>query len=402
MINYIIALKIVLIFTLISSGQLLPVFAGAGVDEKSAAGSGRPSVKIIKFEPACGEYKNGDTVNSSLAFKNTGAAPADVWAGYSVCDAGNNWHDAPFFGPVNLAPGETSALIALAWKVPNDGSFTGGRFSVRMALWDAPPGAGGSRRIDFAERAGVFNAVNDNLEKKIVISSVAFNSVRDCVKPAGNRGGLLWKNAEAGDSGGPASLVLRRNSFDGAEIISQRSFAAGRFEAVIKTPAAISAPNLNGPADENNKIADGFKLKAVTGFFLFEPVSEDEITIEIFNDGSRRVWFSAFTGGKQSAHLQSILNFDPAADFHSYAIDYSKDGAEFFIDGRLAAVFANGGGVFKTPRNDKMKIYFNSWFPSWKEFQPLNSSDAPRGNYITLIKEVKYSRKEVKKTKRDL
>jgi hypothetical protein len=247
-----------------------------------------------------------------------------------------------------------------------------------------------------AGSGGSFNAVNDNLEKKIIVSSIAFKSVPDCVKPAGNRGRLLWKNSAAGDNGGAASLVISRDSFDGAEIFSQQSFAAGRFEAVIKTPAVIKAPDLSGFGNQNDNAAEGFMLKAVTGFFLFEPVSEDEITIEIFNDGSRRVWFSAFIGGKQSAHVESLLGFDPSADFHTYAINYSEAGAEFFIDGRSAAVFTNGAGVLKTPLNDKMKIYFNSWFPSWKEFQPFYLSDTPRCNYITLIKEVKYSRKAVK------
>ncbi len=378
-------LKIILILAVLYFIQPLPAFSGEGEEIL-------PAVKIIKFVPPSGEYRNGDTVYSSLGFKNEGSSQVRIWAGYSVCDAGKNWHDAPFFGPVNLAAGEVSALITLAWKVPDDGSFTGGRFGVRMALWDAPPGGGGSNRLDFIDRAGAFYGFNDIIEKQIILSALAFKSIPDCVKPAGNRGRLLWKNAASGGDSGSVSLILRKDSFDGAEIFSEQTFSYGRFEAVFKTPAVLTAQDANSFGGENNYAGEGFTLKAVTGFFLFEPVSEDEITIEIFNDGSRRVWFSAFIGGKQSAHAESVLEFDPAEGFHSYAINYSDDGVEFFIDAKRAAVFVNDGVGLKSPRNDKMKIYFNSWFPSWKEFQPFYLSDTPRGNYITSIKEVKYSR----------
>lgn len=269
-------------------------------------------------------------------------------------------------------------------------------FGMRMALWDALPGVVVSNRLDFIDGAGAFFVFNDNIDKKIILSALAFKSVPDCVRPAGNRGRLLWKNAAAGDNGGAVSLVLRKDSFDGAEIFSEQTFSYGRFEAVIKTPAVIKAPGSNGSGGEKDGAAGEFLLKAVTGFFLFDPLSEDEITMEIFNDGSRRVWFSAFIGGKQSAHAESVLEFDPGADFHSYVVNYSDTGVEFIIDEKLSAAFVNDGVGLKSPRNDKMKIYFNSWFPSWKEFQPFYLSDTPRSNYITMIKEVKYSRSELK------
>ncbi len=399
MIGHIIVLKLVLIFTVICFIQPLSVLAGESGETRLEAGSGmKPAVKIIKFVPPTGEYRNGDTVYSSLAFKNEGSSQVRIWAGYSVCDAGKNWHDAPCFGPVNLAAGEVSALITLAWKVPNDASFTGGLFGVRMALWDAPPGGGGSKRLDFIDRAGAFYGFNDNIEKQIILSALAFKSIPDCVKPAGNRGRLLWKNAASGGDSGSVSLVLRKDSFDGAEIFSEQTFSYGHFEAVIKTPAVLKTQYTNSSDEEKDNAGEGFTLKAVTGFFLFEPLSEDEITIEIFNDGSRRVWFSAFIGGKQRARAESVLEFDPGAGFHSYAVNYSASGVEFFVDAKSAAVFINDGGGLKSPRNDKMKIYFNSWFPSWKEFQPFYLSDTPRSNYITTIKEVKYSGRQLKST----
>ncbi|HOT76154.1 MAG TPA: glycoside hydrolase family 16 protein [Candidatus Wallbacteria bacterium] len=333
-------------------------------------------VKIKGFEPASGKFNCGDIAYSSLSVKNSHDDTLSVWIGKSVRDPEGKWHDAPYTGPVTIAGGALSKTIAMPWRVPDDGSFKSGDFSERVAVWSAPPGTRDARRYDFADREKAFYAFNRNMEKFINISGFEFKPTPDCLKPLGNRGRLLWKNAALTDKDGSALLKITAGTFDGGELESVKSFSRGRFDAVIKTPESKLSVN---------------KLKSVTGFFLFDPATEDEITIEIFNDGSRRIWFSTFIGGGDPAgHIEAVLDFDPSDGFHTYSISHQDSGVVFYADSRLIGTISGEGQAPKVPRGENMKIYFNSWFPSWKEFRPLENGDAACMSFATAIKEIKY------------
>ena len=368
------------LFALLAAGAFFPpkLFA-AGVSSGRPASAG---VEITGFRAAGGTYRRGEKVHSELRVKNGGTETRAVWVGYSVRDAGGAWHDAECTGPVSVGAGSVSEAIRLAWSVPDEKKFTGGHFMVRMAVWSLRPGSPGAERLGCAEKAFAFYSSNRLAEKKIAISGIKFKVTPEKDKPLGNRGKLIRKNA--GASGGLAELTIARGSFDGGEIESASYFSHGTFTASIKTPGAPGGNAASASADPP------FKLKSVTGFFLFDPASEDEITVEIFNDGSKRIWFSAFCRGEQTAHSESALEFDPAGDFHEYSIVYSPVRVDFYVDGRLASTLP--GAAERIPAAGKMKIFFNSWFPSWKEFKPLAPEDVPPEDFKTVIKEVKYQR----------
>jgi hypothetical protein len=349
------------------------------------ASSGRQDaagVEITGFRPAEGTYRRGEKVYSELRVKNSGAETRAVWVGYSVRDAGGAWHDADCTGPVSVASGSVSKVIRLAWSVPDEKKFAGGQFMVRMAIWSSRPGSPGAERLGCAEKAFAFYSSNRLAEKKISISGIKFKVTPEKTKPLGNRGKLIRKNVEV--SGGRAELTIARGSFDGGELESASYFSYGTFTASIKTPGAPGGNVASASA------GSPFRLKSVTGFFLFDPLSEDEITVELFNDGSKRIWFSAFCRGEQTAHSEAILEFDPAGDFHEYAIDYSPARVDFLVDARI--VCSLPGAAERIPAGGRMKIFFNSWFPSWKEFRPLLPGDVPPEDFKTVIKEVKYRR----------
>ncbi len=373
-IKFIVHKRLYLAFLLPLTIVLICIFGGiTSVYAENVPANGGKTVKIIKFEPVYGEYKCLDMIFSSVVFKNISDSSVEVWLGHSVRDSGREWHDADYHGPFALAPGACAGPLNISWQAPDDGSFASGSFLARIAVWSAPPGADGSFRYDFADREKAFYVSNHNRMKTFKLSTYTFKATPDCFKPQGNRGKLVWKNVSRNESDGGIKFVFNKNSFNGGEAGSERFFSYGLFEAEIKT-ARMPKP-----------------IKAITGFFLFDPETEDEITLEIFNDGSHRLWLSAFIGGRQSAHLEKILPFDPSENFNTYAIDYNIDKIQFFINGQAAGSFINQTGAVITPRNKNMKIYFNSWFPSWKQFKPLLEIDTPAETGVTKIKNLKYS-----------
>jgi len=369
-----------ILFLVLSMSSFFPQKISA-----AAASSRRPvaaGVEITGFRPAEGTYRRGEKVHSELRVKNSGAETRAIWIGYSVRDAGGAWHDADCTGPVSVAAGSISEFIRLAWSVPDEEKFAGGHFLVRMAIWSSRPGSPGAERLGCAEKAAAFYSSNRLSEKKISISGIKFKVTPEKAKPLGNRGKLIRKNVEG--AGGRAELTIARGSFDGGELHSASYFSYGTFAASIKTPGASGGNAAVASA------AEPFRLKSVTGFFLFDPLSEDEITVELFNDGSKRIWFSAFCRGEQTAHSEAVLEFDPSVDFHEYSIDYSPARVDFLVDARI--VCSLPGAAERIPAEGKMKIFFNSWFPSWKEFRPLLPGDVPPEDFKTVIKEVKYRR----------
>lgn len=330
-----------------------------------AACSEGTAVEIILFEPASGNYKPGQTAVSSIAIKNTGNTRRDFFIGYSIRDSFKSWYDLPATGPVELLPGEISGKISMKWQIPEDDPYFCGYYKVVMAVWDSMPAAGS---VKYA------NAVKDNAffieeaakQKVYEMNSNSFYPVTHHKNiPNRNRGIIRSRNIAYNDNA--FSLKFFKNSFDGAQIETPDVFGIGIYKAHIKTVPG---------------------LKSVTGFFLYAPETEDEITIEIFNDNSRKVWMTSYIGGGEpKAKLTYTLDFDPAAEFHEYKIDYRYDAVTFFVDDKLIGKIENKS--FKTiPINSKMKLVVNSWFPGWKELEPLGAADLPDKNYETIVKKI--------------
>lgn len=139
---------------------------------------------------------------------------------------------------------------------------------------------------------------------------------------------------------GSLRLKLPARTTNGAEIHSDELYGHGAYEARIKVPAAPSS---------------------ITGFFLYHPPDRvSEVDIEIFNDSSRRVMFTYYSGGTEVSET-ARLPFDPTRDFHDYRFDYGPDRLDFYVDGRLMQTFH--GDMPAAP----MRLYVNAWYPNWLE-----------------------------------
>ena len=143
-------------------------------------------------------------------------------------------------------------------------------------------------------------------------------------------------------SQGPIGLLLTlpAGAYDGAEIISAQRHLYRAIEARMKTPTAPGS---------------------ISALFFYEGVRKrnDEIDIEVFNDGSRTVMFTTWVQWKQTNHVRMTLPFDPSAGFHDYRIEWESDRVGFRVDGALMAEFTSG-----VPRDD-MYIMSNAWWPTW-------------------------------------
>ncbi|MBF8437496.1 family 16 glycosylhydrolase [Halanaerobiaceae bacterium Z-7014] len=137
-------------------------------------------------------------------------------------------------------------------------------------------------------------------------------------------------------------LVSPENNFDGGQKRTVDRIGYGSYIANLKTDYAAGS---------------------YTAFFMYQGVAEknDEIDIEIYNDGSRRVDFVIWKDGVRTNYVQRKLDFDPTADFNEYRIDYQPDYVAFFINGELMALFTDD-----IPGSE-MYLLANHWWPEWLE-----------------------------------
>jgi endo-1,3-1,4-beta-glycanase ExoK len=126
------------------------------------------------------------------------------------------------------------------------------------------------------------------------------------------------------------------------------------------------------------KVADA--PSSLTAFFLYKrPDYAQEIDIELFNDSSRRVMFSTYSGGRQTHTVIAQLPFDATAAFHEYAIEYDPGSVRFLADGVELQSWSTG--VTKS----SMYLHVNAWFPSWLAGQ------VPSSDRFTQVDWIEYS-----------
>lgn len=119
---------------------------------------------------------------------------------------------------------------------------------------------------------------------------------------------------------------------------------------------------------------------SLTAFFLYRPPDyQREIDIELWNDSSRRVMFSTYSGGAQTNTRTAQLPFDATADFHEYAIEYRPGSVRFLVDGTLMQRWSRG------VTRSSMYLFVNAWFPSWLAGQ---TPDTDRYTYVDWIEYV--------------
>ena len=166
-----------------------------------------------------------------------------------------------------------------------------------------------------------------------------------------------FKPENVSHDGSTLLLALPAWSYDGAEIRSASRVQFRDIEVRLKTPDAPGS---------------------ISAFFLYEldRRRNDEIDIEILNDGSRRILFTTWVAGKQTNHVEHPLSFDPAAGFHDYRIEWSRDRVRFLVDDVPMQEWTAG-----IPR-DAMYVMSNAWWPNWLDGATLGT---PRLHEIDRI-----------------
>lgn len=152
------------------------------------------------------------------------------------------------------------------------------------------------------------------------------------------RGSVRGANVVLG--GGRAALSLSAGAYDGAEILTTTRCGTGGYEARMRTPHAPGS---------------------VSAFFLYQGVAagNDEIDVEIFNDGTHRIMFTTWVAGTETNNVILTLPFDPAAALHDYRIEWSARTVRFCVDGVVMQEFRRG-----IPKNE-MFVMANTWWPAW-------------------------------------
>jgi beta-glucanase (GH16 family) len=114
---------------------------------------------------------------------------------------------------------------------------------------------------------------------------------------------------------------------------------------------------------------------SISAFFLYSDVSggNDEIDIEIYNDGSRQALLTAWVAGRMERNTTVILPFDPAAGYHDYTIRWSARDLVLLADGARLARWTSG-----FPRQP-MRVMANVWWPTWLSCVPV-----PAGRELSI------------------
>ncbi len=138
-------------------------------------------------------------------------------------------------------------------------------------------------------------------------------------------------------------------NYKGAELRTLKSYTYGRFEVRYKAVQASGA---------------------LASFFTFhDNISStqdwNEIDIEIMGRYTDEVQFNTITAGQTSHVYPQWVNFNPAADFHTYAIEWTPDYVAWFIDGK--EVFRQTGEHIRT-LNKPQKIMMNIWPPAYSNW----------------------------------
>ena len=304
---------------------------------------GAETIEIIRHDIDVDALKTKGELTADVALENFASVEKEIWLGYSFRDPHKRWHDIP---SQNLQIGANSLEeIEIAEEIFSSDGFIPGEYVFVAAVWDAPPGDEATRLNDMRMRKTISPDSNNSgrgrdksYDENLSLEFSGYEFLK-----ATHRLGRGWLR--------PDNVSLENDiikisspdrSFQGGEIRTENYFSYGTYRIKMKTdyaPGSFSA------------------------FFLYEDVknNNDEIDIEIYNDGSRKIDFVTFSEGEKTNHESLKLPFDPASDYHEYRIDYLPENISFYVEGDLLASFESD-----LPSAD-MRIMTNHWWPAWLE-----------------------------------
>jgi hypothetical protein len=140
--------------------------------------------------------------------------------------------------------------------------------------------------------------------------------------------------------------AIAQKKYKGAEYRTKEAYTYGRFEVRMKS------------AQREGMLASFFTYYDGAG----GSANWNEIDIEILGRYNYEVQFNIITPG-QTNHVRShFVNFNPALDFHIYAIEWTPLYVAWFIDGE--EVYRQTGAHIQTLTHPQ-KIMMNIWNPSY-------------------------------------
>jgi hypothetical protein len=305
-------------------------------DGAPAAAQRAEPIAVVRFAPPRGVLRSGDTARSTLVVRGTGPTTRRVWVGYSLQAPDGEWIDVQP-REVELPVRRASVSIALEWVVPSEAR--GGAYRAVMAAWSRAPGTAGAVRLAHADRRAAFHV---QLPVGVLVDAPSAEW-RPGSHPLG-RGRLRPEQVHVAGEGFRLRLLPGR--CDGAELRTRARYARGEFTARMRTPRAPGS---------------------LSAFFLYADVrgGNDEVDIEIHNDGSRRMLLTVWLGGRETHRAEVTLPFDPAASFHDYTIRLRERELVLLADGVSLARW-----TARLPRRP-MRVMANVWWPTWLECRPL-------------------------------
>jgi hypothetical protein len=166
--------------------------------------------------------------------------------------------------------------------------------------------------------------------------------------------------------------VVNGKTYKGAELRTKAAYTYGRFE--VKYKAAQK---------------DGI----LASFFTYHEISStadwNELDIEIMGRYDNDVQFNAITPGQTNHVRHQNVNFNPAADFHDYAIEWTPQYVAWFVDGEM--VYKQTGAHVQT-LNRAQKIMMNIWNPAATGWAGVfNANSLPAFAYYDYVKYYSYT-----------
>ncbi|XQY93036.1 glycoside hydrolase family 16 protein [Metabacillus sp. HB246100] len=172
------------------------------------------------------------------------------------------------------------------------------------------------------------------------------------------KGPLLAENVSI--QAGQVKIRVEPEAYQGGEVRTKKLLEHGAFETTIKV---------------------AHQPGSITGFFLYAPPDYyHEIDIEIYNDSSGTILFTAYKDGEEAEQIRQKLPFDPTENFHVYRFEMYRDGAAFYVEGELFQTFEEDYSTAP------MQLMINSWYPTWVKSTDLHSDEPSE----TVVESISY------------
>jgi len=149
------------------------------------------------------------------------------------------------------------------------------------------------------------------------------------------------------------SFNLIAKTYKGAEYRTKEAFLYGRFEARFK------ACGKEGTLSTMFTYFDGSDSNS------WSTSKWNEIDIEILGRYNNDVQFNTITPSQSNHVRHNYVNFNPATDYHTYAIEWTPDYVAWFIDD--VEVYRQTEDFVKTLIYEQ-KFMFNVWVPTYSNW----------------------------------